>query len=77
MSNTRGLDDFPADIVDQMPSDVRAAFHRVRRTADALRIYRKRGWNPSAIQHQYDRETRILQDAIDGWEDLENNPPLF
>lgn len=77
MLNTRGLDDFPADAVDQMPREVRHAFLRARKSAKALRLYARRGWNPSAIQHQYDRETQNLRAVIDEWEHRERNPRLF
>lgn len=77
MANVRGLDDFPPSLVDDMPREVRAAIRQVGRAGAALRLYRRRGWNPSAVQHQYERETRNLWAVIDAWEYREQNPPLF
>lgn len=77
MASTRGLDDFPRDLVDDFPPYVRQAFHRYRRSGAALRLYRRRGWNDTAVRFQRDRDAADLRDAIEKWEHREMNPRLF
>lgn len=77
MTSHLGLDDFPDDVAAEFPSDVRQALATRSRAGAALRLYRRRGWNDHAVRFQYDRATQELNAALDRWEHLENNPPLF
>lgn len=77
MVNPLGVDDFPDSVARHFPADVRDALTRRARSGAALRLYRRRGWNPSAVRFQYDRATADLQAALDRWEHAENNPTLF
>lgn len=77
MPSHLGLDDFPDDVADQFPADVRAALVRRARAGAALRLYRRRGWNDHAVRFQYDRAAQELAVALDRWEHQETNPPLF
>lgn len=72
-----GLDDFPDDVTRDFPSDVREALVARARAGAALRLYRRRGWNDSAVRFQYTRATANLARALNEWEDREANPPLF
>lgn len=77
MRSHLGLDDFPDDVASEFPSDVRRALHARARAGAALRVYRRRGWNDSAVRVQYDRATADLEGALAKWEHSELNPPLF
>lgn len=77
MSNIRGLDPFPGDPWQGAPSYVRDAARRKAKAFRVLRLYRRRGWNESAVIHEYDRATSAMVAAIDRWEHEEQNPPLF
>ena len=77
MPNIRGLDDFPPSVIDQWPAPVRRQFSRYARAGAALRLYRRRGWNDSAVRLQRDRERERLREVIDEWEHREMNPRLF
>lgn len=77
MRSHLGLDDFPPDVARAFPSDVREALTRRARAGAALRLYRRRGWNPSAVLLQYRRASADLQAALDRWEHAEQNPTLF
>nr|CRY96697.1 hypothetical protein [uncultured prokaryote] len=77
MASTRGLDDLPRDLVDDFPGYVRQAFHAYRQSSAALRLYRRRGWNDSAVRLQHDRNTSAVTAAIEKWEHREMNPSLF
>lgn len=77
MANVRGLDDFPAHLDKSLPLHVRQQFARLGRAGAALRLYRRRGWNDSAVLLQRDREAATLTAMLDELEHLENNPPLF
>lgn len=59
------------------PPYVKAAFLRRARAYRVLRLYRRRGWNESAVVHEYDRATTAMTAAIDQWEFEERNPTLF
>lgn len=77
MASTRGLDPFPDDDDVDFPPEVRAQFKRLGRASSALRLYRRRGWNPSAVLLQRNREADALKQLLDELEHRENNPPLF
>lgn len=77
MASNLGLDDFPDDIAADFPSDVRQALHARARAGATLRLYRRRGWNDSAVRFQFDRAAAALAIALDRWEDREKNPRLF
>lgn len=63
--------------LDGFPTYVRAAFHNRARAGRALRLYRKRGWNPAAVLVSYRRAVQDLNAALDRFEHEEMNPPLF
>ena len=77
MASHLGLDDFPDDIAREFPSDVRQALHDRARAGAALRLYRRRGWNDSAVRVQYDHAAQELELALGRWEHEEKNPRLF
>lgn len=77
MPSHLGLDDFPDDVVAEFPTDVKQALHARARAGATLRLYRRRGWNDSAVRFQFDRAAAALAIALDRWEDRETNPPLF
>lgn len=77
MASNLGLDDFPDDVARDFPPDVRSALFRRARAGSALRLYRRRGWNDSAVRFQFDRAAADLAIALDRWEDREINPRLF
>lgn len=77
MVNPRGLDDFPGTVVDEWPRPIREQFVRRARAGAALRLYRRRGWNPSAVRVQLDRETAALKRMLDDYAFADANPTLF
>lgn len=77
MADIRGLDPFPNDGPDGLPRYVQVQLARVGRAGAALRLYRRRGWNDSAVRLQYDREAAKLTVLLDKLEHSENNPSLF
>ena len=77
MPSHLGLDDFPDDVANEFPADVRSARVRRARAGAALRLYRRRGWNDHAVRFQYARAAAELAIALDRWEHREANPPLF
>lgn len=77
MDNVRGLDDFPGSVVDDWPIHIRQQFARRSQAGAALRLYRRRGWNDSAVRFQLDRETSALKRMLDDYAFAETNPTLF
>lgn len=77
MTNTRGLDDFPRDLTHELPPQLRAAVARLGRTTAAVRLYRRRGWNDSAVLVARNRDRAEVQRILDELEHQEQNPPLF
>ena len=77
MVNHRGLDDFPSSVVDTWPLAIREAYRRRARAGAALRLYRRRGWNASAVSVQFDRETAALRVLLDDYAFAHANPSLF
>lgn len=77
MVNPRGLDDFPSSVMDEWPRPLREQFARRARAGSALRLYRRRGWNPSAVRLQFDRETAALKEMLDAYVFESENPALF
>lgn len=77
MVNPRGLDDFPSSVVSEWPRPIREQFARRARAGAALRLYRRRGWNPSAVSLQCDRETATLKRMLDDEIFRYENPSLF
>lgn len=77
MVSTRGFDDFPSSVVDEWPREIREQFVRRARAGAALRLYRRRGWNASAVSLQLDRETATLKAMLDAYVFADANPTLF
>lgn len=77
MSSHLGLDDFPDDVVAEFPTDVKQALVARSRAGAALRMYRRRGWNDTAVRWEYERAATALAIALDRWEHRETNPTLF
>lgn len=77
VSNIRGLDDFPTSVVSGWPAHIRQQFARRARAGSALRLYRRRGWNDSAVSFQLRRETETLKRMLDDYAFSEANPTLF
>lgn len=68
------LDD---DALDDFPPDVRRAFFEFRRSLAAIRVYERRGWNPSAVLVARERASERLTRLLDDWAFSEENPTLF
>lgn len=77
MPSIRGLDPFPPDPWGGAPDYVRQAARAKARSFRAVRLYRRRGWNDSAVAYALERDTAALANAIARWQHLEDNPPLF
>lgn len=60
-----------------MPDELKAAFRRWGRASAALRLYKRRGWNDSAVRFAFERERREVQRIIREMEHREMNPSLF
>lgn len=70
-------DPFPATGLQDFPPHVRSAFREWGRATVALRVYRRRGWNTSAVQYSVDRCRRRALQLLRELEDSETNPTLF
>lgn len=77
MASTRGIDDFPRTVVDDWPLPIRQQFARRARAGAALRVYRRRGWNPTAVLFQFDRESAAVKALEDKYRFEHENPALF
>lgn len=77
MTNTAGLNDFPADPWYGAPAYVRSAARRKAKALKVWRLYMRRGWNRSALLFEMKSATEALDAAIDRWKYEEDNPPLF
>nr|CRY96520.1 hypothetical protein [uncultured prokaryote] len=77
MVDVRGLDAFPRDHFADYPVEIREANRRRARAFSALRLYRRRGWNDSAVRLQHDRESANLKQLLDHLVFAEENPTLF
>lgn len=67
----------PVVTLDQAPLYVRQALMRMQRAARVLGMYRRRGWNDTAVAHEHRRARSEFQAAVDRWEHEELNPALF
>lgn len=70
-------DEAPVVTLDQAPAYVREALLRMQRAARALGLYRRRGWNDTAVAYTHRRARADFQAAVDRWEHEEMNPRLF
>lgn len=77
MPSIRGLDDFPQSVLANWPDDLKDAYRRRARAGAALRVYRRRGWNPSAVLLQLDRESSTVKRLEDKYRFEHENPALF
>lgn len=77
MPSTRGLDDFPDSVVDEWPRAIRDAYARRAKVGAAVRLYRRRGWNASAVSYQLERENLALKRLLDDYVFASANPTLF
>lgn len=77
MTNTRGLDPFPAHALAGLPDDVLDLYDRWWKAARVVRLYRRRGWNESAVLYARDRARERFVAAHQEWEHRQNNPTLF
>lgn len=77
MATASRPDPFPGNDLDDLPPHVREAFRRWGRASAALRVYRRRGWNPAPVLHQIDRERAHALRLLDELEHAEQNPVLF
>lgn len=77
MANQLGHEPRPDLSLDDLPPDVREALRWQARLAVALRLYRRRGWNDSALQLQYSRQTARVRALLEKLEFDEMNPALF
>lgn len=67
----------PDSVWDDAPSYVRSAMVRKARAWRVLRLYKRRGWNPTAVVTEYSRACDEVHIALDRWEHDELNPSLF
>lgn len=77
MTSTRGIDDFPPSPWDDFPPHIKRAAFDNARAVRARRVYRRRGWNTSAVDAAVKRTGDALGAALSELEHLENNPSLF
>lgn len=77
MGAFHSLESLPDDRFDDFPADVKRAFHEHARARAALRLYERRGWNPSAVQFSVARSRDRLTRVLDDWAFSEENPTLF
>lgn len=77
MTNASRPDPFPYNSYEELPRPLRVALARQARASNALRVYRRRGWNPSAARHEYERARDEVQRVLDEVEFDEINPRLF
>lgn len=77
MTSTQGLDGFPLEQYESLPPGVKRAFKRWGNASQVVRMYRKRGWNPSAVIYRRDRLRDELYALLDQVEHDEMNPRLF
>lgn len=77
MTSTRGLDPFPPNPFDDAPEYVKVAARAAARSLKAVRLYRRRGWNDTAVAYAYRRDREALANAVARWSHDEDNPRLF
>lgn len=77
MVNAHRPDEFPPTSLEGFPLPVRQALARQARAANALRVYRRRGWNQQAARAEFERAKRAVSVALDEMEHDEQNPGLF
>lgn len=77
MPSIRGLDDFPVMDPDSVSPRLRSALARQGRAGAALRLYRRRGWNDSAVRFQFDRESAAVKKILLEEAFAYENPALF
>lgn len=77
MATASRPDAFPGDTLDEYPPEIRTAFRRWGRAVAALRVYRRRGWNASAVLAQVERERAAALRLLDEHQDRLDNPVLF
>lgn len=77
MSNPKGTDPFPINEYDDFPLPLRRALARQGRAANALRVYRRRGWNQQAARHEWERARGEVERLLEQLELDELNPRLF
>lgn len=77
MGSYYSLERLDDDGLDDFPPDVKRAFFEFRRASAALRLYQRRGWNPSAVLFSRDRAQERLTRVLDDWAFSEENPTLF
>lgn len=77
MVNAHRPDEFPTTRLEDFPRTVRLALARQARAANALRVYRRRGWNQQAARAEFERAKVAVSVALDEMERDEQNPRLF
>lgn len=77
MSKAHRPDEFPTTRLEDFPAPVRQALARQARAANALRVYRRRGWNQQAARAEFERAKVAVSLALDEMEHAEQNPGLF
>lgn len=77
MNSTRGLDDFPPSPWDDYSPEIKRAAFANARAVRARRVYRRRGWNTTAVDAQVRRTGAELGRLLSELEHRENNPTLF
>lgn len=77
MANYVGTEQFPTSAVAGWPSDLKAAYARRARAGAAVRLYRRRGWNPRAVLYQLERERAAVATLEARYLHEYENPRLF
>lgn len=65
------------DYIDSLPADARLALMRWQRSISALRLYRRRGWNDSAVAFAAKRDRESFHRALNRIQFAHDNPTLF
>lgn len=77
MTSTRGLDPFPTNWIDSLPPDVRQAYVVWHKASRVVRLYRRRGWNDSAVCFANERAKARYHLLLREHEARIANPTLF
>lgn len=77
MTSTRGLDPFPRNWLDDLPAEVRDAYRTWHKCSRVVRLYRRRGWNDSAVSFANERAKARYHDLYAKHQHELDNPSLF
>lgn len=77
MAQAHRPDPFPTGSPDELPRHVRVLLAQYGRAVAALRVYRRRGWNETAVLASVQDKRKRVDNALAALEHGEKNPRLF